>query len=29
MEIRDPSPGLYNDDLAPTEPAQRTWSTYN
>ena len=24
-----PDPRLYNDDLAPTEPAQRTWSTYN
>ncbi|HXC96323.1 MAG TPA: NCS1 family nucleobase:cation symporter-1 [Edaphobacter sp.] len=22
-------PRLYNDDLAPTRPAQRTWSTYN
>ena len=24
-----PDPQLYNDDLAPTMPAQRTWSTYN
>lgn len=24
-----PDPRLYNSDLAPTEPAQRTWSTYN
>jgi NCS1 family nucleobase:cation symporter-1 len=24
-----PDPRLYNDDLAPTMPAQRTWSTYN
>ncbi len=24
-----PDPRLYNADLAPTEPAQRTWSTYN
>ena len=24
-----PDPRLYNEDLAPTEPAQRTWSTYN
>ena len=24
-----PDPRLYNDDLAPTLPAQRTWSTYN
>jgi len=24
-----PDPHLYNDDLAPTMPAQRTWSTYN
>jgi len=24
-----PDPLLYNDDLAPTMPAQRTWSTYN
>ena len=21
--------GLYNQDLAPTTPAQRTWGTYN
>ena len=24
-----PDPRLYNEDLAPTMPAQRTWSTYN
>ena len=24
-----PDPRLYNDDLAPTMPSQRTWSTYN
>ena len=24
-----PDPRLYNDDLAPTMPAQRTWGTYN
>jgi NCS1 family nucleobase:cation symporter-1 len=24
-----PSSRLYNEDLAPTQPAQRTWSTYN
>jgi nucleobase:cation symporter-1, NCS1 family len=24
-----PDPRLYNADLAPTEPSQRTWSTYN
>jgi len=24
-----PDPRLYNDDLAPTMPAQRTWNTYN
>jgi len=24
-----PDPRLYNDDLAPTQPSQRTWSTYN
>jgi NCS1 family nucleobase:cation symporter-1 len=24
-----PDPRLYNDDLAPTMPAQRTWTTYN
>lgn len=24
-----PDPRLYNKDLAPTEPARRTWSTYN
>ncbi len=24
-----PDPRLYNNDLAPTEPAQRTWRTYN
>jgi NCS1 family nucleobase:cation symporter-1 len=24
-----PDPRLYNLDLAPTEPAQRTWTTYN
>ena len=24
-----PDARLYNEDLAPTEPAQRTWSTYN
>jgi nucleobase:cation symporter-1, NCS1 family len=24
-----PDPRLYNDDLAPTMPAQRTWSMYN
>ena len=24
-----PDPWLYNADLAPTEPARRTWSTYN
>jgi NCS1 family nucleobase:cation symporter-1 len=25
----DPDPRLYNKDLAPTSPAQRTWTTYN
>ncbi|MFC6644743.1 NCS1 family nucleobase:cation symporter-1 [Granulicella cerasi] len=24
-----PDPRLYNDDLAPTEPIRRTWTTYN
>ena len=24
-----PDARLYNEDLAPTMPAQRTWSTYN
>jgi NCS1 family nucleobase:cation symporter-1 len=24
-----PDPRLYNEDLAPTAPAQRTWTTYN
>ena len=24
-----PDPRLYNEDLAPTQPAQRTWSMYN
>jgi NCS1 family nucleobase:cation symporter-1 len=28
-ELVTPDPRLYNADLAPTEPAQRTWSTYN
>lgn len=27
--IADTDPRLYNADLAPTTPAQRTWSTYN
>jgi NCS1 family nucleobase:cation symporter-1 len=27
--IAGADPRLYNDDLAPTVPAQRTWSTYN
>lgn len=27
--IAGADPRLYNDDLAPTLPAQRTWSTYN
>ena len=26
---RVPDPRLWNPDLAPTQPAQRTWSTYN
>nr|WP_245817840.1 NCS1 family nucleobase:cation symporter-1 [Granulicella rosea] len=25
----NPDPRLYNEDLAPTSPARRTWSTYN
>ena len=25
----EPDPRLYNEDLAPTMPSQRTWSTYN
>jgi NCS1 family nucleobase:cation symporter-1 len=28
-EIQNPDPRLYNLDLAPTTPAQRTWTTYN
>ena len=28
-EIQSPDPRLYNPDLAPTTPAQRTWTTYN
>jgi NCS1 family nucleobase:cation symporter-1 len=27
--VRDPDPGLYNRDIAPTAPAERTWTTYN
>ena len=27
--VTNHDPRLYNDDLAPTGPAQRTWSTYN
>ncbi|WP_425432467.1 NCS1 family nucleobase:cation symporter-1 [Granulicella rosea] len=27
--IVNPDPRLYNEDLAPTSPARRTWSTYN
>jgi nucleobase:cation symporter-1, NCS1 family len=27
--VAAPDSGLYNKDLAPTGPAQRTWSTYN
>lgn len=28
-DIVNADPRLYNEDLAPTTPAQRTWSTYN
>jgi nucleobase:cation symporter-1, NCS1 family len=27
--ITHPDPRLYNDDLAPTPPSRRTWTTYN
>ena len=29
MIVRDPDARLYNEDLAPTSLAQRTWGTYN
>ncbi|MCU1324449.1 MAG: nucleoside transporter family [Acidobacteriaceae bacterium] len=29
LPVRGDATALYNDDLAPTTPAQRTWGTYN
>ena len=29
MELRNPSPGLYNEDLAPAPPSARTWGAFS